>query len=440
MHLPRAEMNFPLEVEVFTLPNGLRVLLQEDHRTPLVAVNLWYHVGSRDDPPGRSGFAHLFEHLMFQGSRHVGPNEINRYLDRAGASTHNASTTTDRTNYYETVPANQLELALWLESDRMGFLLDRLDQSTFDREREVVKNERRQRYENASYGLVPVFVREALYPPDHPYHRPTIGNPADLDAATLDDVRRFFDKWYAPQNATLALVGDFDSTVVRAMIARYFGPIPGGAPIRRATPSPITLGRGKTLVVEAGVEVARVIFTWPAPVVFAKEHCALTALAVLLDGNDAGTLAGPIVKDRRLAHSFRADYEAHELAGTFEVAVTLHPGQSTDAVRALIERSVREIVNHEFPEEAVRRAVTGRLATLVFDLENVSSRANLLNFYDQSAGDPRFGAEMLRRYDALAPADLRATFGAVIARGHPVVTIVRPTAGAPRSGRLVRAE
>src|SRR5580698_1984507 len=239
------------------LANGLQVVLHEDHRTPIVAVDVWYHVGSKDEAEGRHGFAHLFEHMMFQGSKHVPEDTYFRYLERAGASNVNGSTSEDRTNYFETVPRNRLELALWLESDRMGFLLDHVDQQTFAGQRDVVKNERRQNYENAPYGLVVKYVDEALFPPSHPYHHLTIGSPADLDAATLADVRRFFRTWYVPNNATLVIAGD----------------------------------------VEAGVELPRVVISWPTPPFFAAGDAELDLLARVLSAGKTSRLYKRLVYD-----------------------------------------------------------------------------------------------------------------------------------------------
>src|SRR5579872_931800 len=236
------------------LDNGLELVLHEDHRTPIVAVEVWYHVGSKDEPAGRQGFAHLFEHLMFQGSKHVPEDTYFRFLERAGASNVNGTTNTDRTNYFETIPKNRLELALWLESDRMGFLLDHVDNQTFAGQRDVVKNERRQNYENAPYGMVPMLLAEALYPPTHPYHHLTIGSPQDLDAATLDDVKAFFRTWYLPNNATLVIAGDIDPDATQALVTKYFAPIPAGTlPERPAAPK-VELAGEKRVNVERSEE------------------------------------------------------------------------------------------------------------------------------------------------------------------------------------------
>src|SRR3984957_18679684 len=242
--LAQPAVHFSLPFEKYALDNGLEVILHQDHHTPIVAVNIWYHVGSKDEPAGKNGFAHLFEHVMFQGSRNVGEDQFFKYLERAGASDRNGSTNGDRTNYFETVPTGGLALALWLESDRMGFLLDHVNQETFASQREVVKNERRQNYENAPYGLVWQFIRAALFPAPHPYHLLTIGTPEDLDAASLEDVRAFFKTFYVPHHATLVVAGDIDPAATKALVAKCFATIPrgaGGDPPVKTTLIPVTL-------------------------------------------------------------------------------------------------------------------------------------------------------------------------------------------------------
>jgi zinc protease len=262
--LADAPVHASLPFEKYTLANGLEVILHPDHRTPVVSVNIWYHVGSKDEPAGKNGFAHLFEHVMFQGSRNVGEDLFFKYLERAGASERNGSTSTDRTNYFETVPTGALPLALWLESDRMGFLLDHVNQETFASQREVVKNERRQNYENAPYGLVRQFVSAAVFPPSHPYHLLTIGTPEDLDAASLDDVKAFFKTFYVPNNATLVVAGDIDPAATKELVSKYFATLPRGAdPPVKTTPMPVTLDGEKRLDVQADVELPRVVITWP---------------------------------------------------------------------------------------------------------------------------------------------------------------------------------
>ena len=239
-----------------TLDNGLDVLIHEDHGCPIVAVNLWYHVGSKNEKPGRTGFAHLFEHLMFEGSQHYDTGYFHP-LQEAGALL-NGSTNADRTNYWEVVPRNALELALWMESDRMGYLLPALTDAKFENQREVVLNERRQNYENRPYGFASMAVVEALYPPDHPYHWMTIGGADDIRAARLDDVRAFFQTYYRPRNASLALAGDVDTDEALAMVTRYFGDLDAGdqpPPVDAAPPAPIV--SEQRLLLEDRVELPR---------------------------------------------------------------------------------------------------------------------------------------------------------------------------------------
>src|SRR5688572_3713564 len=262
---PAAAADLPqLPFEKYTLPNGLEVILHEDHRMPEVAVDVWYKVGARDEVTGRTGFAHLFEHVMFQGTKHIAEDKHFEYLQKAGASGVNGSTSHDRTNYYEVVPSNQLELALWLESDRMGFLLDRVGfKETIDNQRDVVKNERRQRYENRPMGLVSKVLLEALYPPDHPYHHQVIGSMEDLTAASVDDVKAFFRTYYVPGNATLTIAGDFDRAKVKELVAQYFGPIPAGGPIQRRVAPDARLAASKRIAMEAKVQQPQLYVTYP---------------------------------------------------------------------------------------------------------------------------------------------------------------------------------
>src|SRR2546426_3417619 len=257
-----------IEYEKYTLPNGLEVILSQDHRLPLTAVNLWYHVGPANEEPGRTGFAHLFEHMMFQGSKHVAATMHFKMLEGAGASGINGTTDFDRTNYFETLPANELDLALWLESDRMGYMLDKLDQANLSNQQDVVRNERRQSIENQPYGIVEEALYHALFPHAHPYYASVIGSHADIQAARLDEVKKFFKLYYAPNNASLAIVGDIDKAATRRLVEKYFGPLKRGPdvpPLRVETPS-ITAER--RLVVKDHVELPRVYVAWLTPTIF----------------------------------------------------------------------------------------------------------------------------------------------------------------------------
>ena len=289
-------MNIPFSQ--FTLENGLRVILHEDHRLPMVAVNLWYHVGSKNEHPGRTGFAHLFEHLMFEGSQHYDKGFFHP-LQEAGASL-NGSTNPDRTNYWEVVPTNALELALWMESDRMGYLLPALTVQKFENQRDVVLNERRQNYENRPYGLAPMALLAALYPPDHPYHWTTIGEIADLQAVKLDEVHAFFRRYYHPANASIALAGDIDTGEALALVDRYFGDIVPGPAVEPVQAS-ATLPGDLRIRFEDRVELPRLYLAWLTPAMFAEGDAELDLATDLLANGKTSRLYRRLVFDERIA-------------------------------------------------------------------------------------------------------------------------------------------
>jgi predicted Zn-dependent peptidase len=427
-----------LPFEKYVLPNGLEVILHEDHRTPVVAVNVWYHVGSKDEGPGRNGFAHLFEHVMFQGSRNVGEDQFFRFLERAGASDKQGTTNTDRTNYYETVPSSELALVLWLESDRMGFLLDHANDETFKSQREVVKNERRQNYENAPYGLVRQFVRNAIFPPTHPYHRLTIGTPADLDAASFDDVKSFFRRYYVPNNATLTIAGDFDRARAKALVDRYFASLPRGAdakPVRGPMPSPLT--KEVRLEVEAAVELPRVGMSWVTPPQFAPGDAELDLVSDMLASGKSSRLYKRLVYDMQIAQSVSATQESSELASTFEIWVTLKKDRSIEEVLKVIDDELAKVRAAQPSAAELDRGRTRALSGLVFSMERVTSRADSLNMYNRRAGDPGYFEKDIARYEKATAADVQKAAATYLVPGQRVVTLVRPTPDAPRAGRLV---
>ncbi|MDI1446823.1 pitrilysin family protein [Polyangium sp. 6x1] len=431
-------MRVALPFEKYVLSNGLEVILHEDHRTPVVAVNVWYHVGSKDEGPGKNGFAHLFEHVMFQGSRNVGEDQFFRYLERAGASDRNGTTNTDRTNYYETVPSGELGLALWLESDRMGFLLDHANEETFKSQREVVKNERRQNYENAPYGLVRQFVRSALYPSTHPYHRLTIGTPEDLDAATFEDVRAFFKRYYVPNNATLVIAGDFQPAKAKELVAKYFGGLTRGAdakPIRGPVPSPLT--KEKRLDVEAGVTLPRIVLSWTTPAHFAPGDAELDVVSDVLASGKSSRLYKRLVYDMQIAQSVTAAQESAELGSVFEITITLQKDKNLDEVFKVVDEELDKLRAAPPSAAEVDRAKTRALSGLVFGAERVTGRADLLNNYNRRAGDPGFFEKDLARYEKVSAGDVTRALATYLPKDKRVVTFVRPVADAPRAGRLV---
>ncbi len=421
-----------------TLANGLELILDEDHRTPIVTVNIWYHVGSKDEADRRNGFAHLFEHVMFQGSKHVPEDTYFRFLEKVGASSTNGTTNTDRTNYFETVPANQLELALWLESDRMGFLLDHADQKTFDSQREVVKNERRQNYENAPYGLVRQFLHEELFPKDHPYHRLTIGSPADLDGATLEDVRAFFRRYYVPNNATLVLSGDFDSTKAKALVEKYFGPIPRGADVPRKKPTPIAHPGEARIAVEAGVELPRVQVTWITAPLFSESDGELDVVADILSSGKTSRLYKRLVYDLQIAQAVSARQGSMELTSTFDIVATAKPGHTAEELLKVIDEELTTLRKGGVTDAEVTRARTSIFAGKLFELERSSARANRLNTYNHHHGDPSWLDKDLARYTAATPESVAAAARTWLKEKDRVITLVTPNKEAPVAGRIVK--
>ncbi|HVJ90145.1 MAG TPA: pitrilysin family protein [Labilithrix sp.] len=426
-----------LSAEKTTLPNGLEVILDEDHRTPIVTVNIWYHVGSKDEAEQRNGFAHLFEHVMFQGSKHVPEDTYFRFLEKAGASSINGTTNNDRTNYFETVPANQLELALWLESDRMGFLLDHADDKTFKSQREVVKNERRQNYENAAYGLVGQFIREELFPKEHPYHRLTIGSPADLDDATIDDVHAFFRRYYVPNNATLVLSGDFDRKKALALVEKYFGPIPRGAEVPRKKPA-VTPHAGETQIeVEAGVELPRVYVSWTTPPIFSPGDGELDLLAHALTSGKTSRLYKRLVYDLQIAQSVSAGQASMELGSQFDIIATAKPGHTPEELLKVIDEELGKLRTGGITEAELGRAKTSIVADSVFDVERSSARANRINSYNHYVGDPNWLAKDIERTTTATPESVTKVARDWLKDHDRVVTLVNVKKDAPVSGKVV---
>jgi predicted Zn-dependent peptidase len=427
-----------LAAKTTQLANGLQVVLHEDHRTPIVAVNLWYHVGSKEEAEHRHGFAHLFELVMFQGSKHVPEDTYFRFLERAGASNVNGSTAEDRTNYFETVPRNRLELALWLESDRMGFLLEHVDQQTFAGQRDVVKNERRQNYENAPYGMVVQLVDEALFPPAHPYHHLAIGSPEDLDAATLDDVKQFFRTWYVPNNATLVVAGDIDPDATLKLVEQYFGPIPSSPlPPRPAAPRPELSGETR-LEIEAGVQLPRVVLAWLTPPYFAPGDGELDLAARALTSGKTSRLYKRLVYDDQIAQDVSAFQASEQLASKFEIIATAKPGHTPEELVAAIDQELAKVRDAGLPDVELSRARTSFLAAKAFGLEEVGTRADTLNEYVHYTGDAGYLPRDLARYEAATPATVRDAVRTWLPPDRRVVAVVRAVPGAPLAGRLAR--
>lgn len=420
------------------LENGLDVVVLPDRSVPMVAVNVYYHVGSKDEPAGRNGFAHLFEHLMFQGSKHVPEDQFFKLLEEVGASDVNGSTNDDRTNYHETVPSSDLERALWLESDRMGFLLDHVNQSTLDSQREVVKNERRQNYENAPYGMVGSFIREALYPVGHPYRLTTIGTPQDLDRASLDDVRAFFRTWYTPSNATLVIAGDVDTDRAKMLVTKYFGPLAKGPkPVRPSAPVVAPLASSVSVNVEANVPNEELRLTYPTPAFFAPGDADLDVLGAVLGAEGVGRIHKVLVHDKQLATDVAAYQASHQLSSTFEIMVRLKEGKKAEDAIKLIDAELAKILKTGVPEAEIKRAKAPLITSHVFAAESLSERAETANLYTHYTGDPAYLAKDVARYDAVSTKTLGDAAKQWVIGKERIITHVRKNKEAPVAGRLV---
>ena len=376
-----------LKVETYTLPNGLTVILHEDHTTPFVGVNLWYKVGSKDEKPGRTGFAHLFEHLMFQGSQHH-DKEYFGPLEKLGAQI-NGSTSTDRTNYYEALPTNGLETALWLESDRMGFLLPALSQAKLDNQRDVVKNERRQRVDNVPYGIAEERLDELVYPPDHPYHHSVIGSMADLSAASLADVSTFFRTYYSPNNASLTLAGDIDPVRAKMLVEKYFGPIPRGPDVAKLEPRVPVLAGAKTLGLTDAVQLSRTQLVWPTVAVGDKDEAALDTLAAILGQlPNENRLFRALQYDKQLAANVSAYHFTSVLAGTFGVSITPQKGRNLDDLIAIADAEIARLKADGPTEDEVRKVKNSIEGRFVIGLQTAQAKADFFNRYNVTYGDP----------------------------------------------------
>lgn len=421
-------MDLHLPYTQFTLENGLTVVVHREPTLPIVAVNLWYHVGSANERPGRTGFAHLFEHIMFEGSKHVPEGEFDTLLESVGAAS-NGSTTTDRTNYVEEVPSSALELALWLEADRMGWLLDTMDRSKLDTQREVVKNERRQAYENQPYGLAWETLSAALYPPDHPYHWPVIGSMEDLEAATLDDVTAFFRTYYAPNNASLVVAGDVRVDAVRRLVERYFGEIPRGPEPPRVTAPDPTLAAPRVLVMEDDVQLPRLYMAWHSPPALTAGDAAMELLATLLANGRSSRLYRRLVYEAQVAQDVAAYQDEGRLGGGFHVIVTARPDIPLGRLEEVVREELARLAE-EGPEAAELESARVRAeAEVVRSLDRLGGfdgRADRLNRYLFHTGDPGYIRRDLARYRNATPQGLAAEVRRWLVERHGVTLSVVP--------------
>jgi zinc protease len=396
-----------LKFEKYELPNGLDVILHEDHSIPLVAVNLWYHVGSKNEKPGRTGFAHLFEHMMFQGSEHH-DSDYFEPLQKIGGAV-NGSTSEDRTNYWENVPSNYLEKALWLEADRMGFLIPAMTQERLDNQRDVVKNERRQGLDNQPYAKAYEIMLSLLYPDEHPYSHSVIGSMDDLSAASLEDVSEFFKLYYAPNNASLCITGDFDPAQAKELVEKYFGPIPPGAPVDRIETWVPQLTEVKRFSAEDNVSLPRLYVEWHTPAYYAPGDAELDLIANILSSGKNSRLYKTLVYEKQIAQEVWSYQASSEISSTFNITATAKEGHTLEELEAEIDAVLKDLLKNGITADELRRAKTTWEAQFVRALERIGSfggRADRLNEYNTYLGDPGMLQWDMDRYTNATAADV----------------------------------
>ena len=429
-----------LPFEKYTLPNGLDVILSQKPRLPMVAVNLWYHVGPANEEPGRTGFAHLFEHMMFQSSKHVPEDSHFRLLEAAGASNLNGTTDFDRTNYFETVPANQLELALWLESDRMGYLLEKVDQAALSNQQDVVRNERRQSVENRPYGLAQETLVQSLFPQGHPYYGNVIGSHEDIQAVKLDDVNRFFRQYYAPNNASLAIVGDFDPGQTKKLVEKYFGTLKRGPAVPTVEADTPRIVSERRRVVSARVELPRVYMAWLSPPIFEPGNADADVAASILGAGRSSRLYRKLVYEKQIAQNVSARQESLILGSIFRIQATARPGHTAEELEQAIDEELAAM-KMQAPEprevEQARNTIETGIIGGLERLGGFGGVADRLNSYNHYLGTPDYLEQDIERYRAVTPAAVQA-----FAREHLAVSarvVVHAVPGEPQAAPAAQA-
>ena len=413
----------------FTLPNGLRVILSEDHRAPQVTVNVWYHVGAANQRPGRSGFAHLFEHMMFSGSQHVpDPDKVLAAIGAGLGGAANGSTNFDRTNYFETVPASQLPTALWIESDRMGFLLPTLDAKKLATQRDVVSNERRQRIENQPYGRAYLELCDSLYPKPHPYYHCVIGSIEEIQAASVEDVQGFFREFYTPRNATLAIVGDFDPKVARELVTRYFGDLPGGGdPKRPDVPQPRLDRVVEKTVPDPVARIPQLQMAWNGVKPFAPDEAAGDILSVVLGGSKTSRLYRRLVEEKQIASGVFASNASLGLGGYFQIVATARGNHTVAELRKEVEAVLDELRKNGPTAAEVERAKRIVVGGMVRSVERIAGKADQLNSYTFWTNDPGYLPKDVARYKEVTTAQVHEAARTLLPADRMLVLDVEPS-------------
>ena len=391
-----------IKYEKHTLDNGLEVVLFKDKSLPIVSVNLWYKVGSANEIHGKTGFAHLFEHMMFQGSENV-PKEMHfKYIEEAGGNL-NGSTSFDKTNYYETIPANSLELALWLESDRMGFLLEALTQEKLDNQKDVVMNERRQRYDNQPYGLSWEIIFSNLFPENHPYHWPTIGWMKDIEKFELTDVSDFFKTYYSPNNASLVIGGDIEYDSTLKLVKKYFGEIPKGKPIPNISIPKVELNESKKIVHQDNIQLSKLYLTWETTKSYDTDDATLDILSDILTGSKNGKLFKSLVFEKQIAQDISSFQYSANLTGMFIIVATSKPGVSLETLKTEIQKILKEVMQDGVSEKEFNRSINTVKSSFIYSLQNLNSIVNQINNYNTNLGEPNSFVYDLSRFQKLKP-------------------------------------
>lgn len=420
---PVGAQSLSVPATVDTLDNGLTVIVHEDHSAPIAMVDIWYHVGSGSEKAGRTGFAHLFEHLMFMGSQHAPYPQFDRLLEAAGAN-NNGSTTEDRTNYYEIGPRSAVELMLWLEADRMGWMLPTMDVEKLDAQRDIVKNERRQSYENQPYGKVGDVMPPLLYPAGHPYSWPVIGSMADLTAASLDDVKDFFRTWYAPNNASLVVAGDVDREEVLALARKYFGAIPRGPAIEVPTATQPRMTRDTLVLLEDRVQLPRVYYAFHTTRAWTSDDAALQVAAQILTGSKNSRLTKRLEYDDQSATRVFAFADHKRMAGDFQVIATAKPGVALPVLQQAIDEELRRLAAEGPTEREMEQARNVIESEFLSSVQTVFGKADQLNEYYFETGDPDAFQRDLDRLKAVTADDVRRAVAEYLVGPRAIVSVV----------------
>ena len=436
LRAPEVTPDPKIDFEKYTLPNGLEILLVPDRSVPLVAVTVWYHVGSGNETYGKSGFAHLFEHMLFQGSKHVGVDNHFDILKKIGVSDVNGTTNPDRTNYYEVVPSNQLETALWLESDRMGYLLQPPKTvedpknhfgKSLANQIDVVRNERRQRYDNVPYGNTRFAVSMGLYPEGHPYRYLTIGKHEDLTTASVDDVKNFFKTWYVPANATLAIAGDFDSAEVKKSVEQWFGKFPNSVkPALVTVPAP-AIKSSEVTVEDSFAKLRQVQFVWHSPASFGPGDAELDIAASALSREGPGRLYRELTY-KNLAQSVSVFQSGSGFSGQFQIVVTLKGDSDLAQIKKIVMDEVAKLAKEPLTEKEIARVIAGNEAATIRRFETAFGRAETLQAYNHYLGAPDRVTWDLDRYRKTNAETIRATVAKYLTPNNVLTVITNPAA------------